>query len=315
MHRIKNKNILITGASKFPANKFIKYLSEHKISIVGIDTKFPTFNPPEMKFYETDPYLSNIINICKNENIDTVIHLMFDYDIYSEIHPYNRNNFIRFERLFKYYKDGLFKRLYLFSSSYVYGVNFSNDNRYIETDTLLSNSSITYLNDMIVIERYISNYINQSNNDGLFLFRMAPLYHNFSEDIVIRFLKKTPIFYSIAKRDPEFQFLYISDMINYIINSMFLSKGGIYNIASSNTIKLSQIASILNKPILYIPEGISKSVFTSFKFLFKAEIYNKELIDILSFPCIMSIDKARKLLEYEPEYNCREIVENISFFD
>ncbi|MCX7958086.1 MAG: NAD-dependent epimerase/dehydratase family protein [Deltaproteobacteria bacterium] len=315
MQRIRNKKFLITGVSRFPANKIVRYLTEHKIRITGVDVRFPSYNPPEMKFYETDPYLSNIANICKKEKTEIVIHLMFDYDIYSEIHPYNRNNFIRFERLFRYYKEGLFEKLYLFSSSFVYGVNFSNNRRFSESDILLSGSSVAYLNDMLVIERYLSAYFTENENKGLFLFRAVPLYHNFSEEILIKFFKRTPVFYSIAGRDPEYQFLYFTDMINYILNSVQGDNGGIYNIASSDTIRLSEIASLVNRPFVYIPEGISRSIFGSARLLFKSEIYSTELIDLLSFPCLVSIDKARRFLGYEPEYKCRDIVENITFFD
>ncbi len=315
MQRIRSKKYLVTGVSKFPATKIVKYFTEQKIDIVGVDTRFPSYNPPGMKFYETDPYLSNIKEICKSENTDVVIHLMFDYDIYSEIHPYNRNNFIRFERLFRFFRENLFEKLYLFSSSFVYGVNFSSSRKYVESDVLISASSVAYLNDMLIIERYLSGYFSQNENKGLFLFRTVPVYHNFSEDILIKFLKKTPVIYSIARRDPEFQFLYFSDVINYILNSVLLSSGGVYNIASSDTIRLSEIASHLNKPFIYLPEGVSRSIFGSAKLLFKSDIYNSELIDILSFPCLLSIDKARKDFGYEPEYRCRDIVENITFFD
>lgn len=310
-----NKRFLITGVSKFPANKLVKHLVEHQIGVVGVDIKYPAYNPERMKFYLTDPYLSNIENICRAEKIDTVIHFLFDYDLYSRSHPFNRNNFIRFTRLFEYLKVELFEKLYLFSSSFVYGVNFVNNKPYEEGETILPSSSIAYLNDMIAIERYLTDNISDIENKGLFLFRMAPLFHSFSEDIIIRFIKKTPIFLSISGRDPEFQFTYHSDLINYILNSVALAKGGVYNIASSDTIRLSEIAKARNRILLSVPEGVVRSAFEIAKFISKEEVYNSELIDMLSFPCIVSIDKARKGLGYEPEYRCRDLVENITFFD
>ncbi|MCX7943865.1 MAG: NAD(P)-dependent oxidoreductase [Deltaproteobacteria bacterium] len=315
MHRLGNKRFLITGISKFPANKIVKFLVEHKFDVIGVDIRFPAFNPPGIRFYETDPYFSNIGYICKSDKVDIVVHLMFDYDIYSENHPYNRNNFIRFERLFNSFEKGLFEKLYIFSSSLVYGVNFSNNSKYVETDTLIASSSIAYLNDMLVIERYLTNYFLRGDDKGLFLFRIAPLYHNFSEDIVIKYLKKVPLFFSIAQRDPEYQFLYITDLINYILNSVVLSSGGIFNIASSDTIRLSELAVCMNRPFIYIPESLSRGVFKCLKFISRSELYNQELIDILSFPCLVSIDKARKRLNYEPEYGCRDLIENITLFE
>jgi nucleoside-diphosphate-sugar epimerase len=44
-------------------------------------------------------------------------------------------------------------------------------------------------------------------------------------------------------------------------------------------------------------------------------MFATELVDMLSFPCLVSIDKARKELGYEPEYKVKDIVENITFFD
>ncbi len=81
------------------------------------------------------------------------------------------------------------------------------------------------------------------------------------------------------------------------------------------TIRLKDIAESLNKFFIYIPEGLSKSIFGFNKILFKSEIHNSELVDILSFPCLVSIDKARRELGYQPEYKCRDIVENITFFE
>ncbi len=315
MNRIKEKKFLITGVRGFPANKVVKYLTEQMIEVVGIDIGFPTYHPAKMKFYETDPYFSNIEDIIRTESVDIIIHLMFDYDIYSEIHPYNRNNFIRFERLFTLFNKKVFEKLYLFSSIYVYGANFVNSKRYTESDILISSSKIAYLSDMLAIERYLSSNIQPENWNGLFNFRIAPFYHNFSEDIVIKYIKRTPIFYSIANRDPEFQFLYITDLINYIINSVFLEKGGVYNIASPDSIRLSEIASICNKPFVYLPEGFTRSFFALSKLFFKSEIHNSELIDILSFPCLVSIDKARDELGYEAGYQLRDMVENIIFFE
>lgn len=315
MYRLKDIRFLITGVSKFPANKIVKFLGSQKINVVGVDIRFPAFNPPNMKFYETDPYLSNLPIIVKNESVDTIIHLMFDYDVYSDIHPYNRNNFIRFERLLKLYKENVIKQLFLFSSIYTYGVNFSSDRKFIEEDTLIATSNISYLNDMIVIDRYIQNFIKGNIYKGLFVFKIAPLYHNFSEDILIRFFKKTPILYSISKRDPAFHFLYVYDLANYIINAVITEKGGFYNIASADSIKLSEISKIVNKPLIYVPEGISRGIFSSYKWLLKSDIYNSELLDTLSFPCPVSIDKARSELKYEPELSAKELVENITFFD
>ncbi len=315
MQRIKDKKILITGASRFPANKFIKYFDMQKIPIIGVDIKFPSFNPQSLRFYETDSYFSNIESIIKKEKIDTVIHLPFDFDIYSEMHPYNRNNYIRFERLFKIYSNGNIKRLFLFSSNHVYGVDLSSRHRFTEEDVLISSSQIAYINDLLVIERNIIQYLSHNKADGLFLMRLAPLYHSFSEDILIRFFKKTPIFYSISRRNPEFQLLYVYDLINYVINAMANGNGGIYNIATSDTILLSEIANYLNKPFVYVPEHLIKSVFYSVKWLLRSEVYNNELIDLFSYNSLMSIDRARRDLKYEPEYSCRDLVDNITFFD
>ncbi|MGC8926571.1 MAG: NAD-dependent epimerase/dehydratase family protein [Myxococcota bacterium] len=315
MQRIRDKRFLITGVSRFPANKIVKFLCTQRINVVGLDIRFPTYHPPNMKFYETDHYFSNIQNIVKNESIDVVIHLMFDYDIYSDIHPYNRNNFIRFERLLRLYREGLIRQLFIFSSIFVYGVNFSNDNRFIEEDTLLASSNIAYLNDMIVIDRYIQNFLVGNDYKGLFVFRIAPLYHDFSEEILIRFFKKTPVLFSISKRDPSFQFLYINDLANYIINATISGKGGIFNIATADSIRLSEIAKLLNKLLVYVPEGLLRGIFGTYRWISQSDIYNSELLDILSFPCPVSIDKARSILGYEPEYGCKEIVENITFFD
>jgi len=315
MQRFRDKKILITGVSRFPANKFVKFFDSNRVSIVGVDVRFPTFNPPSMRFYETDPYFLNIENIIRAESVDTVIHLMCDYDIYSEIHAYNRNNLIRYERLMKLFSGGKIKRLILTSSIFVYGVNFSSDRLYSEEDTLISSSRIAYLNDMLVMERNFWDYIQHNSGDGLFLFRSAPLYHNFSEEILIKFFKKTPVIYSIARRDPEFQFLYILDFINYIINALFSKGGGVYNIASSDTIRLSEIANRLNKAFVYVPENVFRGIFVSVERFLKSEMFATELVDMLSFPCLVSIDKARKELGYEPEYKVKDIVENITFFD
>lgn len=315
MQRFRDKKILITGVSKFPANKFVKYFDMQKIPITGVDIRLPVFRPPSLKFYETDSYFSNLGDICKKEDIETVIHLQFDYDIYSEMHPYNRNNYIRFERLLKLYTNDVIKRLFLFSSNYIYGVDLSSEHRFLEDDTLISSSHIAYINDMLIIERSLVDHLTSERCSGLFLFRLAPLYHNFSEDILIRFLKKAVVIYSISGRNPEFQFLYIYDLINWVINAIVSGKGGAYNIASSDTIRLSDIASRLNKPFVYIPEHIVKSLFTSLKWLLKLDIYNEELINMFLYNSIMSIEKSRRVLGYEPQYRCAEIVENITFFD
>lgn len=315
MQRLRNKKILITGVSKFPANKFVKYFDMQKIPITGVDIRFPVFKPPSLKFYETDSYFSNLEDICKREKIDTVIHLQFDYDIYSEVHPYNRNNYIRFERLLKLRGNNVIRRLFLFSSNYIYGVDLSSEHRFSEDDTLISSSHIAYINDMLIIERSLIDHITPEQGSGLFIFRLAPLYHNFSEDILIRFLKKAVVIYSISGRNPEFQFLYIYDLINCVVNAIVNGNGGVYNVASSDTIRLSDIASHLSKPFVYIPEYIIKSLFISLKWLFKSDIYNNDLINMLLYNSLISIEKSRRDLGYEPQYRSTEIIENITFFD
>jgi nucleoside-diphosphate-sugar epimerase len=66
---------------------------------------------------------------------------------------------------------------------------------------------------------------------------------------------------------------------------------------------------------VYVPENVFRGIFVSVERFLKSEMFATELVDMLSFPCLVSIDKARKELGYEPEYKVKDIVENITFFD
>lgn len=245
----------ITGVSGYIGNLLTKRLDNYKDceKIVGIDIATPKFTSSKLKFYQVDARDGNIAEIFKNENVDTVIHLVFIFNPThneKEMRDVNVNSALNILKASE--KSGA-KRFFLFSSTTAYGAHSDNPEFLTEDSPLRGNDDFYYTRDKVEVEKVIAEYTRAGNNSmSITIIRPCIIFGLNVDNHVSRyaFRRIVPL---VSGHNPDFQLIHEDDLIDACMLLFNKNITGTFNIVSTTTIPIKEIPKVLGGKLLELP--------------------------------------------------------------
>jgi len=220
---LENKKVLITGI----LSGLGRYCYEY-IGGIGI-----TRNTSQ----------ADIDHIIQTGGVDAIIHCAF-----------NSQNRIDSESLYSYVRDNVLlthelvsiphKKFIFVSSVDVYPKNdsFHNEHEIIKIDDIKNIYGITKLMSESIIRKYSKNYL---------IMRATALLGKYSrKNSLLKIIEDDDVDLTLSK-ESTFNYVLHSDILDFIKFSLDNDLNGIYNIASSDNVTLSEVAYLLKKKVKF----------------------------------------------------------------
>ena len=240
---LSGKKIIIAGCNGYIGNELTNQLEKNKIDYIGID-KTEVKNKNCYQFDLVDEKL--IEDIILSESPDYFFHMATHSALAYKnnlLETFNQDSLALYNILVNLKKTKKAKLIY-FSSSYVYSGHQSD----ISVNEKIS---LSPKHSFGVAKLFFEKLIIKEYNNSI-IFRLSSVYGegNYLHPNVIRIMAEEAInnrvitLWGLGKR--YMQYIYIEDVIKYILSSTTLSSG-IYNLCNNNYLSVKETANIIAK--------------------------------------------------------------------
>ena len=306
--------ILITGAGGYIGSETIKALatgpaSEKPQHIVGLDVRDC---PPYLEGYKDFTYLksdvrdSGMAEIMKKYDVQIVVHLA------SIVTPPKNSN-----REFEYSVDVLgtknvldcclkagVKKVIITSSGAAYGYYADNPAWLKETDALRGNYEFPYSDHKRIVEEMLAEYRTKYPELKQIIFRPGTVIGKNTKNQITDLFQR-PIIIGITGSNSPFVFIWDQDVVGCIVHGITTDRTGIYNLAGDGALPIQEIAKIMKKRYVPIPEKILAAALTVLKKVGLTEL-GPERIRFLQYRPVLANDNLKSGFGYIPKKTSKE---------
>lgn len=298
--KLKNKKVLVTGGTGLIGIPLVDFLLSMGAEVFCLTRKHIVSKNKKLKYIECD--LKQLSKTKADEikeiigNIDYTIYLAASIKLFSqeketmiEAKENNLDPFLNFLNLL----GDLGKKIVFTSTADIYGQPKSTD----FSESASENPLTTYAIAKLACEKYLQFY-SQLNNKSYVILRLSQVYGP-NEPLVrvIPFiinaaLKNSPfIFFGNANN--RRRFLFVLDVAQAIVKSIFYKGSGIFNIAGEEQTSIMQAIKVVEK-------------ISAKKIKIERKNCDDKQRDILP-----SYLKAEKLLGFKPEFSFEEGIREV----
>lgn len=154
--------------------------------------------------------------------------------------------------------DGGVGHVVVSSSGAAYGYHADNPVPLREEDALRGNEAFAYSHHKRLVEELLAGFRRDHPELGQTVLRIGTVLGE-RVDNQITALFERPRLLSIKGSESPFVFIWDTDLVEVIVRAVHTGTTGIYNVAGDGTLTIEQIAEILGRPVLTVPEGALKA--------------------------------------------------------
>lgn len=302
--------IAITGAAGYIGRLLIKRLaSEPSIEhILATDVR-PILDSNNKVTYITQDINESLEEAFIQHNVEVVIHLAFLMKQHRQRKLSYDINVNGTRNLLKACRAANIKRFICLSSTTVYGAHPDNELPLTEESPLRPIQNFHYSVDKVTTEALLSQYAERNTGLSLAILRspviMGPKANNFITSALFK-----PFMVGLKGFDPPLQFTHETDIIDliwFLLNHWY---EGVFNVASSGTIKWSEISHIAGLKLFWIHPRLIR-VITSITWLLRLQ--NDSPADGLrwiQYPWIADTQKLLKETSFRFRYTTQEALQD-----
>lgn len=312
-HEHKINSVLIIGIqgalAKITAEILIK--KNPGIKIHGVDSReidnMPNriqLSSQQIKYTRT-----NFEKIFREHQFDTILHLgrLGHSPAMGNIHKRIDINLVGTNTILELAQKFSCQKVVILSTHHVYGAHPDNSMFLKEDAPLRGSFKYAELRDVVEMDQMCTNWMwkNQNNIETVVL-RPCNIIGPQIRNSITQFLK-TPYAPLPLDYNPMFQFIHEFDMANIIVESAYLLKTGVYNVAGDDVITLHEASNIIGVKKLKVPiiavEQLAKILTPVWKF-------PHYLIDYLKYPSTLDNSELKKNLGPDIfRFNAKEALE------
>lgn len=301
--------VLITGIAGGLAAGLARRLSatDGVDVVVGVDSRPPTQDVGQTRVVRASLSSPAIGAVLQQERIDTLVHLAITA-VPGETGQRGRkeHNVIgTMQLLAAAQRAPRLRTLILKSTTAVYGSDPGNRSLFAEDVT--THATGGYAKDVIEAEGYARALSRRRDEIVLTVLRFANLLGAGVDTPLSRYLA-LPVIPTVLGYDPRLQLCHTHDAIEVAYQACLDTRPGIYNVAGTGVLYLSQAARIAGRPTVPVPLPLVDPVASLFRRARVLEVPTDQL-RYLSYGRVADITRLRTGFGYEPRYSTRATLE------
>jgi nucleoside-diphosphate-sugar epimerase len=251
--------VAVTGCSGYVGDRLVRTLcAEESIRrVLGFDRIEPRFSHDKFVFDSLDARDQNLET--RLSGIDVLVHLAFVMDPIRDETLMRDVNVNGSENVFRCAGRAGVKRIVYTSSTVVYGAHPDNDVPLTEVSPLRANLDFSYAAHKLEVEYVVREFRDEYEDVAVTVFRPAIVFGR-NVDNAWSHLMEAPVAWGIKGYKPPLQFVHEDDVADALSFAVQNGLDGIYNLAPSDWIDYNEIAAMVGRRRVDLPEPIAFSL-------------------------------------------------------
>ena len=296
------KTVLITGASGYLGSHLVHKMGQKhdgikKVLAADIREIPESERIKGITYVKADVRSLELNRIIKDHWVDTIVHLA---TIVTPPKGSSRDleysvDVLGTQNILNACIQNDVKQLIVTSSGAAYGYYADNSDPLTETDPIRGNREFAYSWHKRLVEEMLLEYREQYPDLKQLIFRPGTILgENVNNQITNLFEKK--IVLGIKGYDTPFVFIWDQDVVNCIEKGILENREGIYNLAGDGTLTMKQIAGILDKPYVEVPDVLLEKLFGLFQKISGFQVNVRKSIPAAIGPVIMNFQLVQDMI-------------------
>jgi UDP-glucose 4-epimerase len=298
---MKDKRVvLVDGAAGYWGERVIAQLLDRPgLHIIGLDAEPPKDEIRGLDFVQADVRNRLLVDLLKEEMVDTVCHLTFAESVRPNEAAFDLNVMGSMNLLSACAEAGV-RKIVMPSSTLVYGAQPTNSAFLREDHPLQAGKSYGYIRDLVEIEAFCNGFQRQNRDIVLTILRFAHIVGRKVDTPMTRFLRDEEATVLMGF-DPMIQVIHENDVVGALVHTVLNDIPGVFNVAAEGHMPLWRVMGLAGKlpiPVLHPLAYLGVSVF--------GPRYAPIDLDYLRYACVGDLEKMRTELQYTPQYTAEE---------
>jgi UDP-glucose 4-epimerase len=208
-------------------------------------------------------------------------------------------------RLLEFCRKYGVKKVVVLSTAHLYGALPDNHAFIEEDDPIRAEQEYSALHQVIEVDTYVRSWMYRYKDVKAVIFRPCNIVGPTITNSMVQYLTRdfSPTLFGF---DPVMQFIHEDDLTEAV--AMAVEKedvSGVFNIAGPGVIPLSKAIKEAGGKVLPIPHPL---VYLSINVLWSLglSLFPSPEVDYLRYPCIVSVERAEKILGFQPQFSLME---------
>ncbi|HOX44566.1 MAG TPA: NAD-dependent epimerase/dehydratase family protein [Myxococcota bacterium] len=220
--------------------------------VVGIDPRWPAFNPPRLQYYGHDLADRAVGELLRREGVDRVLHLAVPWRLRDE--PRVRRQVLEgAQNLLAACAAAGVRHLVVRSSTVVYGPREEQQAPLGEEAALRGHPRVAFARDLVKVELLCEAFAEAHPEVVVTRLRAAPVVGRGASQVLQRLLSAVPCLPRVHVRQPELQFLHLDDMLAATLRALERPRPGAFNLVPARPVGFARLAALLGKRVVWTP--------------------------------------------------------------
>ena len=305
------RNILVTGGSGFIGCKLVDVLCDQNpgFNVICFDVRPPKdrVSYDNYEFIQADiRQLDKLQHLLSEKKIDTIVHLasivtpppgMTREDVF-QIDVIGTRNVIDAA-----IKTGV-EQLIVTSSGAAYGYYADNAEWITEDHAIRGNQSFAYSDHKRLVEEMLAECREKHPGLKQLILRPGTVLGDQVNNQITDLFKK-PFILGVLAHPSPFVFIWDRDLVQIILRGITQRIHGIFNVAGDGALSGRQIAKLLGKRYLPLPDLLLRGGLALLKVL-KLTQYGPEQVKFIKYRPVLLNEKLKMEFGYTPDYTTKE---------
>jgi nucleoside-diphosphate-sugar epimerase len=249
--------IAVTGVAGLVGRRLVETLAgrddvEH---VLGLDVRPPTgLTTPKLRFRHADVRDAALADALSG--VDVVVHLAFQMDPIRDVMAMRSVNVDGSRNVFRAAEAAGVGQVVYLSSVVAYGAHPDNDFPLAEDSPLRLVPQFPYAEHKHEIETWLSGWLQHGERPKVAVLRPAIVLGPGVQNFMTRLLE-SPRFLVISGHEPPLQFVHLDDVVNAIVHAIDRGLSGPYNVTAEGWLSLDEVAAIVGRRKLEVPEEVA----------------------------------------------------------
>ncbi|MBI2083534.1 MAG: NAD-dependent epimerase/dehydratase family protein [Deltaproteobacteria bacterium] len=303
------KTIVLTGTAGFYGSSLLRELEKDPRypNIIAIDCRKPPFELKKTRFYRmslTETLAdSKLVDLLKNEEIDTFIHMAFPYSPPHNLEAVHDLVSVGTMYILNCCAALKVRKIIMSSTTEVYGAHPSNPNFLSEDYERRGGYKSRFLRDKIEAENQFLAFAKKHPETIVTILRpcttLGPNVRNYKTT----FLQRS-VLMRVMGYDPLVQFVHEDDVMRAFKLILENDCPGVYNIVGEGVLPISRVLKIAGKLSLPIPSPL---LYPFVQLMWYAGIFAapSSRLDFLKYLSVADGERAKKI-GFKPKYSSKD---------